>query len=66
MSFKLSLPLRKEMMMMRCATRTPKHFLIHMQWVICAIKQIDLDTNFQDDTEAVKTAMMDLDLGKMA
>ncbi len=44
----------------------PKHFLIHVQGAIHVIKEMELNTKFQEATEAVKTAMMDLVLAKMA
>ncbi len=65
MSFKLSLPSGSEMMMVRWASGTPEHFLIHVQGAIHAIKEVELDTKFQEAIGAVKSAHLEVDLAKM-
>ena len=45
-SFKLSLPSGSEMRMVRWASGTPKHFLIHVRGAIHAIKEMELNTKF--------------------
>ena len=65
MSFKLSLPSGSEMRMVRWASRTPEHFLIHVWGVIHAIKEMELDTKFQEAAKAVESAILEVDLTKM-
>ena len=43
----------------------PKHFLIHVQEAIHAIKEMELDTKFQDAVKAVKSANLEIKLSKM-
>ena len=65
MSFKLSLPSGSEMRMVRWASGTPEHFLIHVRGAIHAIKEMELDTKFQEAMKAVKSACLEVDLTKM-
>ncbi len=53
------------MRMMRWESGTPQHFLIHVQGVIHTIKDMKLDTNFQEAVMAVKSATLEVDLAKM-
>ena len=53
------------MRMLRWASRTPEHFLIHVQGEIHAIKEMKLDTNFQEATKAVESTILEVDLTKM-
>ena len=55
-SFKLSLPSGSEMRMVRWASGTPEHFLIHVRGAIHAIKEMELDTKFQEAMKAVESA----------
>ena len=64
-SFKLSLPSGSEMRMVRCASGTPEHFLIHVQGAIHAIKEMELDTKFREAVKAVKSAVLEVELTKM-
>ena len=48
MSFQLSLPSGSEMRMVRWVSRIPDHFLIHVRGAIHAIKEMELDTKFQE------------------
>ena len=64
--FKLSLPLGCEMKMMRWAFGTPWHFLIYVQGAIHAIREMDLDTKFQEATRALESANLEVNLAKMA
>ena len=64
-SFKLSLPSGSEMRMVRWASGTPEHFLIHVRGAIHAIKEMELDTKFQEATKAVESASLEVDLAKM-
>ncbi len=52
--------------MMRWASRTSKHFLIHVKGAIHAIKEMELDTKFQEAIGAVKFTNLEVDLAKMA
>ena len=45
--------------------RDPEHFLIHVQGAIHAIKEIELDTKFQEAMKAVKCATLEVNLSKM-
>ena len=65
MSFKLSLPSGSEMRMVRWASGTPEHFLIHVRVAIHAIKEMELDTKFQEAMKAVESASLEVDLTKM-
>ena len=65
MFFKLSLPSENEMRMMRWASGTPEHFLIHVQGAIHVIKEMELDTKFQVAVMAVEPATLEVDLAKM-
>ena len=53
------------MRMVRWASRTPEHFLIHVRGAIHAIKEMELDTNFQVASKAIKFAILEVDLTKM-
>ncbi len=64
-SFKLSLPSGSEMRMVRWASGTPEHFLIHVRGAIHAIKEMELDTKFQEAMKAVESACLEVDLTKM-
>ena len=64
-SFKLSLPSASEMRMVRWASGTPEHFLIHVQGAIHAIKEMELDTKFQKAANAVESAILEVELTKM-
>ena len=64
-SFKLSLPSGSEMRMVRWASGTPEHFLIHVRGVIHAIKEMELDTKFQEAMKAVESAILEVNLTKM-
>ena len=64
-SFKLSLPSGSEMRMVRWASGTPEHFLIHVRGAIHAIKEMELDTKFQEAMKAVESASLEVDLTKM-
>ncbi len=52
--------------MMRWVSRTPEDFLIHVQGAIHAIKEMELDTKFQEAMRAVKSANLEVILSKMA
>ena len=65
MSFKLSLPSGSEMRMVRWASGTPEHLLIYVRGAIHAIKEMELDTKFQEGMTAVKSAILEVDLTKM-
>ena len=43
----------------------PQHFLIHVQGMIHAIKEMELDTKLKQAIEAAETATLDLDIAKM-
>ena len=43
----------------------PENFLIHVQGVIHAIKEMELDTNFQETMKAVKSSNLEVNLAKM-
>ena len=64
-SFKLSLPSGSEMRMVRWASGTPEHFLIHVRGAIHAIKEMELDTKFHLAAKAVKSAILEVELTKM-
>ena len=64
-SFRLSLPSGSEMTMMRWVSGIPEHFLIHIQGAIHAIKEIELDTKFQEAMRAVKSEILEVNLAKM-
>ena len=64
-SFKLSLPSGSEMRMMRWVSRTPGHFLIHVQGAIQTIKEMELDTKLQEANRSVKSANVEVKLSKM-
>ena len=64
-SFKLSLPSGSEMRMVRWASGTPEHFLIHVRGAIHAIKEMDLGIKFQAAMKAVESASLEVDLTKM-
>ena len=53
------------MRMVRWASGTPEHFLIHVQGAIHAIKEMELDTKFQEAAKAVESAIFQVDLTKM-
>ena len=53
------------MRMVRWVSGTPEHFLIHVRGVIHAIKEMELDTKFQEATKAVESAILEFDLTKM-
>ena len=53
------------MRMVRWASVTPEHFLIHVRGAIHAIKKMDLDTKFQEAMKAVESAILEVDLTKM-
>ena len=53
------------MRMVRWVSGTPEHFLIHVQGAIHAIKEMELDTKFQEAMKAVKSASLEVDLTKM-
>ncbi len=53
------------MRMIRWASGTPEHFLIHVQRVFHAIKDMELDSKFQEAVKAVKSANLEVDLAKM-
>ncbi len=65
MSFKLSLPSGSEMRMARWASGTPEHFRIHARGAIHAIKEMELDTKFQEAAKAVESLILEVDLTKM-
>ena len=54
--------MEREMRMTRWAFRTPEYFLIYVQGVIHAIKEMNLNTKFKEAIEAVKTVTLDLDM----
>ena len=54
------------MRMMRWASETPEHFLIHVQGVIHAIKEMEMDTKFQEVVKAVESSTLEVDLAKMS
>ena len=64
-SFKLSLPSGSEMRMVRWASGTPELFLIQVWGAIHAIKEMELDTKFQEAPKAVESAILEGDLTKM-
>ena len=64
-SFKLSLPSGSEMRMVRWASGTLELFLIHVRGAIHAIKEIELDTKFQEAMKAVKSMIFEVELTKM-
>ena len=64
-SFKLSLPSGSEMRMVRWASGTPEHFLIHVRGAIHAIKEMELDTKFQEAMKTIESASLEVDLTKM-
>ena len=64
-SFKLSLPSGSEMRMVRWASGTPEHFLIHVRGAIHAIKEMELDTKFQEAPKEVESPIVEVDLTKM-
>ena len=43
----------------------PKHFIIHLRGAIHAIKEMELDTKFQEAMKAVKSTILEVDLTKM-
>ena len=43
----------------------PEHFLIHVRGAIHAIKEMELDTKFQEAMKAVKSAILEVVLTKM-
>ena len=51
--------------MVRWASRTPEHFLIHVWGAIHAIKEMELDTKFWEATKAVKSVILEVELTKM-
>ncbi len=53
------------MRMARWASGTPKHFLIHVQGAIHAIKEMALDKKFQEAVKAVQSASLEGNLVKM-
>ncbi len=53
------------MWMVRWASGTPEHFLIHVRGVSHAIKEMELDTKFQEAMKAVKSAILEVKLTKM-
>ena len=53
------------MRMVRWASRTPEYFLIHVQRLIHAIKEMELDTKFREAAKAVKSAILEVELTKM-
>ena len=61
-TFKLSLPSGSEMRIVRWASGTPEHFLIHVQGAIHAIKEKKLDTKFQEASRAVESAVLEVDV----
>ncbi len=65
MSFKLSLPSESEMRMMKWASMTPTHFLIHVRVEIHAIKEMELDTKFKEAEKAVKSVTLEVNFAKM-
>ena len=65
MSFKLNLPSGSEMRMVRWASGTPEHFLIHVWGSIHAIKEMELDTKFQEAAKAAEPAILEVELTKM-
>ncbi len=65
-SFKLNLLSGSEMRMVRWASKTPEHFLIHVQGAIHAIKEMELDTKFQEAVRAVQSENLEVILSKMA
>ena len=54
------------MRMMRWASKTHKPFLIHVRGTIPTIKEMELDTKFQEAIRAVEYANLDVKLSKMA
>ena len=54
------------MRMMIWASRTPEQFLIHVRGMICAIKEMELDTKFQEAVTEVEFATLEVKLSKMA
>ena len=64
-SFKLSLPSGSEMRMMMWASGTLEHFLIHVQGVIHTIKEMELDTKFQEAVKAAESATLEVDPNKI-
>ncbi len=64
-SFKLSLPSGSEMRMVMWVSRTPEHCLIHVRGVIHAIKEMELNTKFQEAVKAVESAILEVNLAKM-
>ena len=53
------------MRMVRWASGIPEHFLIHVRGAIHAIKEMELDTMFQEAAKAVESAILEVDLTKM-
>ncbi len=53
------------MRMMRWASRTPEHVLIHVQGAIHAIKEMELDTKCKEVAMAVESAILEVNLTKM-
>ena len=51
--------------MMRWASRTHENFLIDVQGTIHAIKEMELNTKFQEAVKAVKSVTLEVDLAKM-
>ncbi len=50
---------------MRWVSGTPEHFLIHVRGAIHAIKEIELDTKFQEAAKAVESAILEVNLTKI-
>ena len=51
--------------MVRWASGTPEHFLIHVRGEIHAIKEMELDTKFQEATKTVESAILEVEITKM-
>jgi hypothetical protein len=65
--FKFSLPSTKsEMSVAQWTSRTPEHFLLHVQVAIHACKQMELDVNFSKAQGAVTNEECDLKIAKEA
>ncbi len=53
------------MKMVRWVSGTPEHFLLYVRGAIHAIKEMELDTIFQEATKAVESAILEVELTKM-
>ena len=47
-------------------TWDPNHFLIHVRGAIHAMKEMELDTKFQEAVRAVESANLEVEFAKMA